>query len=89
MKTQINPGIKAHLIRAAFYLFLLLALWVIPFALGQRQAHAQRPPKSSRPVPGDRFYRWLGGGGTAAMVGRGRRRRYGDRKHRHRRLGQQ
>ena len=36
MKKQINPNIKAHLLRGAFYLILLVALGVIPFALGQR-----------------------------------------------------
>jgi len=36
MKKQINPTIKAHLIRGAFYLLLLLAVWAIPFALAQR-----------------------------------------------------
>src|SRR6266513_2087929 len=36
MKKQINPTIKAHLIRGAFYLLLLLAVCAIPFAMGQR-----------------------------------------------------
>ncbi len=36
MKKQINPTIKAHLIRGAFYLLLLLAVGAIPFALAQR-----------------------------------------------------
>src|ERR1041384_5023625 len=36
MKKQINPKLKAHLIRGAFYLLLLLAVCVIPFALAQR-----------------------------------------------------
>ena len=36
MKKQINPTIKAHLIRSAFYLLLLLAVCAIPFALAQR-----------------------------------------------------
>ena len=38
MKKQINPTIKAHLIRGAFYLLLLLAVCAIPFALAQRHA---------------------------------------------------
>src|SRR5437660_5025177 len=38
MKKQINPTVKAHLIRGAFYLLLLLAVCAIPFALGQRNA---------------------------------------------------
>ena len=36
MKKQINPSIKAHLIRSSFYVLLLLAVCVIPFALAQR-----------------------------------------------------
>src|SRR5213594_2518467 len=36
MKKQINPTIKAHLLRGAFYLLLLLAVCAIPFALAQR-----------------------------------------------------
>ncbi len=40
MKKQIEPHVKALFIRAAFYLFPLLALWVIPFASGQWQAGA-------------------------------------------------
>jgi N-acetylneuraminic acid mutarotase len=36
MKKQINPTIKAHLIRGACYVLLLLAVCVIPFALAQR-----------------------------------------------------
>src|ERR1051326_5118325 len=36
MKKQINPSIKAQIIRSAFYLLLLLAVCAIPFALAQR-----------------------------------------------------
>ena len=36
MKRQLNPPIKAHLIRGVFYVLLLLAVCVIPFALAQR-----------------------------------------------------
>src|SRR5215813_5528818 len=36
MKKQINPTIKAHLIRGAFYLLLLLAVCAIPFVLAER-----------------------------------------------------
>ena len=36
MKKQINPTSKAHLVRSAFYLLLLVAFCVIPFALAQR-----------------------------------------------------
>jgi hypothetical protein len=38
MKKQTNSTIKAHLLRGAFYLLLLLAVCAIPFALGQRNA---------------------------------------------------
>ena len=38
MKKQINPAIKAHLIRGALYLLLLLAACAIPFTLAQRNA---------------------------------------------------
>src|SRR4029077_1190582 len=37
MKKQINPTIKAYLIRSAFYFLLLLGVLAIPFALAQRQ----------------------------------------------------
>jgi hypothetical protein len=36
VKAHISSTIKAHLIRGAFYLLLLLAVCVIPFTLGQR-----------------------------------------------------
>src|SRR5438128_4235800 len=39
MKKQIDPTIKAHLIRSAFYVLLLLAVCVIPFALAQRNTN--------------------------------------------------
>ena len=38
MKKQINPTIKAHVIRSAFYLLLLLAVCAIPFALAQSRS---------------------------------------------------
>jgi len=50
MKKQINPTIKAHLIRSAFYLLLLLAVCAIPFALAQRNAakrNVAKPAASS------------------------------------------
>jgi hypothetical protein len=37
MKKPIEPSVRAHLIRAAFYLLLLVGVSTIPFALGQRQ----------------------------------------------------
>src|SRR2546421_10705243 len=42
MKKQIAPSVKAHLIRGAFYLLLLVSVSTIPFALGSWQAYAQR-----------------------------------------------
>ena len=42
MKKQINPTIKAHLIRGAFYLLLLVAVCAIPFALAQRNPAARK-----------------------------------------------
>ena len=47
MKKQINPAIKAHLIRSAFYVILLLAVCVIPFALAQRSTTKQRSAAKS------------------------------------------
>ena len=44
VKANISSTIKAHLIRGAFYLLLLLAVCVIPFALAQRTtAKGNRP----------------------------------------------
>ena len=45
MKKQINPTIKAHLIRSAFYVILLLAVCVIPFALAQRNTTKRSPAR--------------------------------------------
>jgi hypothetical protein len=63
MKKQTNPNTKAHIIRSAFYvLLLLLAVWVIPFALGQRNSNnraghaalaASAPAKSVAVVASD------------------------------------
>ena len=36
MKKQINPNIQAHLLRATFYVLMLVAVCAIPFALAQR-----------------------------------------------------
>jgi hypothetical protein len=41
MKKQPNSSVKAHLLRGAFYLLLLMAVCVIPFALGQRATTKQ------------------------------------------------
>ena len=58
MKKQINPTIKAHLIRGAFYLLLLVAVCAIPFALAQRSAanrgavnSASKPNMVGKPAP--------------------------------------
>src|SRR5215467_8515914 len=51
MKKQINPTIKAHLIRGAFYLLLLVAVCAIPFALGQRNAPKRGMTNSAKFVP--------------------------------------
>ena len=50
MKKQINPTIKAHLVRGAFYLLVLLAVCAIPLALGQRSSNGQRASKQSPTV---------------------------------------
>ena len=47
MKKQINPTIKAHLIRGAFYLLLLLAVCAIPFALAQSRSRDGRTSKAA------------------------------------------
>src|SRR5215831_1989947 len=51
MKKQINPTTKAHLIRGAFYLLLLIAVCAIPFALAQRNTkRSMAQPKTSPAV---------------------------------------
>ena len=47
MKKQIKPAIKAHLLRVAFYLLLLLATCAIPFALAQRNFATRSKTKAS------------------------------------------
>src|SRR5260221_2100247 len=47
MKKQINPNLKAHLIRSAFYLLLLVAVCVIPFALAQRTTTKKNRPATT------------------------------------------
>ena len=55
MRSRSTHPIRAHLIRGAFYLLLLLALCVIPFALGQRNSNKQRavtsPPVATNTNP--------------------------------------
>ena len=45
MRKQINPNIKAHLIRSSFYVLLLLAVCGISFALAQRNANRRAVTK--------------------------------------------
>src|SRR5438067_3058872 len=47
MKKQINPTIKAHLIRGAFYLLLLLAICAIPFALARPGIRGTAKPNTA------------------------------------------
>jgi hypothetical protein len=47
MKKQIGSSIKAHLIRGAFYLVLLIAICAIPFALAQRNASYRNVMRSA------------------------------------------
>lgn len=51
MKKQINPAIKAHLIRSASYVLLLVAICVIPFALAQRNQQGISRRTSNAVVP--------------------------------------
>src|SRR6476646_825242 len=48
MKKQNNRTIKAHFIRSALYVLLLLAVCVIPFALVQRNANNRSAPATNR-----------------------------------------
>ena len=52
MKKQINPTIKAHLVRGAFYLLLLLAVCAIPLALAQSLAKPPAKPSLTRSATG-------------------------------------
>src|SRR5262245_1444118 len=55
MKKQTNPNTTAHIVRSAFYVLLLLAVCVIPFALAQRstgkRAFVPRVPRGTCPTP--------------------------------------
>ena len=47
VKANINPAIKAHLVRGAFYVLLLPALCLISFALAQQTtAKGNSPAKN-------------------------------------------
>ena len=51
MKKQTSSTIKAHLLRGAFYLLLLLAVCAIPFALAQPNSIVTGIPKASGLAP--------------------------------------
>ena len=51
VKAHISSTIKAHLIRGAVYLLLLLAVCVIPFALGQRITGEQSTTANMAQLP--------------------------------------
>ena len=52
MKRRTNSDIRAHLIRSAFYVLLLVAICVIPFALAQRGVGRRAlAPKGTCPTP--------------------------------------
>lgn len=50
MKKQINPTSKAHVIRGAVYLLLLLAVCAIPFALAQSRSRGATNPEVIKPT---------------------------------------
>ena len=50
MKKQINPTIKAYLIRSAFYVLLLLAVCVIPFTLAQSRSRGTAKQSAGQPT---------------------------------------
>jgi hypothetical protein len=50
MKTHNNAAIKAHLIRGAFYLLLLLAVCAIPFALAQSRSRGTTKRSVANPA---------------------------------------
>src|SRR6266545_434124 len=61
MKKQNNPSIKAHLLRSAFYVLLLLGVSVIPFALGQVPGGRIAPPQKVNPTGGTCIPGWSAG----------------------------
>jgi hypothetical protein len=50
MKKQIHPTIKAHLLRSGFYVLLLVAVCVIPFALAQQNASKRGVAVANQPT---------------------------------------
>jgi len=67
MKKQIGPSVRAHLIRGAFYLLLLLTLCMISFALAERNSRTQVKTQMHRP---DRNPPATSGGVSEAWVAR-------------------
>jgi Kelch motif len=51
VKRQINSATKAHLLRGAFYVLLLVAICVMPFALAQRVTIVRSTPSRGVPAP--------------------------------------
>jgi hypothetical protein len=51
MKQQTNQPIRAHLLRSAFYLLLLLAICGIPFVLAQRNAGKRKQSMQFQKAP--------------------------------------
>src|SRR5437762_13698211 len=49
MKKQINPTIKAQIMRGAFYLLLLLAVCAIPFSLAQSRSRGTTKQSVAKP----------------------------------------
>jgi hypothetical protein len=65
MKSQIHRTIKAHLLRVAFYLLLLLAACAIPFALAQRNVATRSKAKAS---PASEFLTTLNAAAAPAIT---------------------
>jgi len=69
MKKQINPSIKAQILRSAFILAALVAVSAIPFALAQRNASSKtRNPKSQPAFQTINTYTGIPVGGGAGPV---------------------
>src|SRR5207249_2459098 len=61
MKKQINPSIKAHLLRSALILLSLLAMCAIPFALAQRRGVRPSPSATIEQLPASQVSQALSG----------------------------
>src|SRR6266487_4573331 len=51
MKKQINPSIKAQILRSAFILLSLVAVSAIPFALAQSRSRGTTKRSAAKPNP--------------------------------------